>query len=427
MSSFSTNFFPTAIQDIIEDLHKDRIFPIDYLAGAILFVVSVLIGSNIRLVSSFGEILANIFVAIVGPQGSNKSAPLLWAVRFLEKIDIQALDYYERELAKYESLPEAQRDKIRRPEKPARLIVNDGTPEAIADIIAKNTLGIGHYVDELSKVFGDYGGRYKPQSDEELLPQLFSGAPFIIDRKTNPHVIRCERPFYSLIGCTQNETFTRIFSRDRMSSGMFARFIPVVHFELSPLKWPLIEDLPSDADNRMKKIIDKLLSIRSLSESEPIIYHLSADASTAIVLWQNDEEERLHSCGKDIEIAIFRKMQLYALKFSLILQVLIDVCGDQPDNDSPTREIGMRAATFATKLTDYFCDNARELASAIASPKLNEKQKMAYEELPTKFTTAQAQSVFSKHGLCRSELFRVLGSIRGVLVEQIQRGVYRKL
>ena len=44
-NNFPVGIFPVRIQSIINELNRDRKYPIDYLSGAILWVVSVLIGA----------------------------------------------------------------------------------------------------------------------------------------------------------------------------------------------------------------------------------------------------------------------------------------------------------------------------------------------------------------------------------------------
>ena len=63
---FPIGVFPESIQDIIKELNRDRKFPIDYLGGAILWVVSVLIGATSYLKTSLAKTYCNVYMMLIG-------------------------------------------------------------------------------------------------------------------------------------------------------------------------------------------------------------------------------------------------------------------------------------------------------------------------------------------------------------------------
>ena len=138
---FPIGTFPYGLRKILEQTSRDRKFPIDYLCGSVLWVVSVLIGAGSFLITSLGKTFANIFLMLVGVQGANKSAPLTWATEFLHKLDDAALLKLEQELAEYEAAL-ARGDC---PQKPLarRYFLGISTPEAMFKVLRENPMGVG--------------------------------------------------------------------------------------------------------------------------------------------------------------------------------------------------------------------------------------------------------------------------------------------
>ena len=68
-NNFPVGIFPVRIQSIINELNRDRKYPIDYLSGAILWVVSVLIGACSYLKTTLGKTYANIQSIMALPRG----------------------------------------------------------------------------------------------------------------------------------------------------------------------------------------------------------------------------------------------------------------------------------------------------------------------------------------------------------------------
>ncbi len=91
-NQFPIIIFPNKIQKIIADLEADMKFPVAFVVGSILFSISVMIGAAKKLETRLGDTYANIFVVLVGPQGSGKSRPVEWATRWMRKCDITEIE-----------------------------------------------------------------------------------------------------------------------------------------------------------------------------------------------------------------------------------------------------------------------------------------------------------------------------------------------
>ncbi|MBQ0089741.1 MAG: DUF3987 domain-containing protein [Prevotellaceae bacterium] len=426
-SKFPLYVFPESMQKIVNSLHVERKFPIDYLCGAILFVISVLIGAKINLHTAIMRSFANIYVALVGLQGANKSAPVQWATSILHELDAEAIGKYKQAMAQYELHSLKFRNgqtSVDPGPKPVckRYLVNDTTPEVLFSLLESNERGIGQYFDELSKMFV-CTGRYSKMNSEEIYLSLFSNSTINVDRKTSDSTYSIVNPYYSLIGTIQPQVFIKLMSAsERFDNGLLSRFLLVPHFDEPALLWNLDPDFPqTDSDLAYREIIYSFIKIRdTMGEVE---YTLDADAANIIEGWQNAHEIRIEESGSDIERAIFRKIQIYVFKFSLILQMLNDVCGRVKNEEHLVNGL---TAINATTLADYFFKQAMEFAQIIARPYLTAKEQELYNLLPDSFSTETGRSIASNCGIKKTAFHAFLNKIKGTLLIQPMRGIYRK-
>ena len=416
---FPIGIFPKTLRSIIEELSRDRQFPLDYLGGAVLWVMSVLIGATSYLRTTLGKTYCNIYMMLIGVPGANKSAPLSWATEYLRRIDDAALTVYERAMAEYEeALTRGEH-----PEKPIAKRTNLGysTPEALFKVVGENPKGVGQIVDEIPKAIKDMG-RYNHAPDEESYLQLYNGNTITVDRASKQEVLHVTNPYFCLIGTIQNQTFNRVFTRDRVENGLLARFIEIVHYEEGALLWNLTEDLPSDVDTRYEDYVRMMLIRRDeIDINYPHEYTLISDAAETLQVWQNNHEIQIANRGRDIDRAIFRKLQIYVLKFALIIQIIADMDSRQVNSD---HIVSNKSAILATVLADYFFRSAKDLARSVSIEKLSKQENAVYDAFPDKFTSAEGLTIANKHGLGKTCYFALLSKIRGILIDQPRRGHY---
>ena len=140
-------------------------------------------------------------MAISGRAGTNKSAPLSWALKPItlqdqksHKIHLEKLKYYEA--AKEMSKKEREESGIDEIEKPIvrKYLLSDFTPEALTQVHKGNLRGIGVYSDELAGWFKNFN-RYSKGSEQQFWLSVWSGKAINIDRKggepiyiASPHI-----------------------------------------------------------------------------------------------------------------------------------------------------------------------------------------------------------------------------------------------
>ena len=418
---FPIEIFPTNFKDVIFNTSIERRFPLDYLCGSVLWVMSVLIGAGSYLVTTLGKTFANIYLMLVGVQGANKSAPLAWTTEFLHRLDDDALEKLDQLLPEYE----AALSRGEHPEKPVarRFLVDASTPEALFKVLRENPAGVGQCSDEIAKAFKDLG-RYAKTTDEEVYIRLFNGQTMTVDRATHQDVLHVAAPYFCLCGTIQNQTFNRFFNVSRVENGLLARFIEVVHYEEGALLWNLNEDLPSDLDDQYELFIRSMLIRRDkIDLKNPHKYSLSDKAKEILQSWQNAHEIKIANYGREIDRATFRKIQIYVMKFALIIQIMWDV---ELAAENPDHIIGDTAAGLATVLANYFYRNAKDMARSVYVRTLSKKENEVFEALPSEFASEQGLEIAKKHGLGKTCYYDLLSKLRGILIDQPSRGHYAK-
>ena len=418
-ADFPLVVFPAKFREIVTELHRTRLFPIAYTAASILFVVSLLVGGLRCLVTALGKTYANVYVALIGSQGAMKSRPAEFATNPLVKHDVAAILQFTKQLKEWEEANRnGQSDGTPRPKCPRKL-VNDITPEGIGRILADNREGVGQYVDELTKAIADYS-RYSSSRNEDMLLSLFSGVPMVVDRATRELPIVSPQTYLCLLGTTQTHRYLTTFADERYDSGLCARILAVPILEEEPLLWDLSRSTDDDIEIRYEDLLDRINSDRG----NPAEYSFSAGASSQIQTWQNGIEERLNVDGHDYELAIFRKMQIYVLKFALILQIMWDKA-EAVDNTEHV--INEDIAFKATLLADYFFENACDLSMiAHQVTPMTDKEQQLYDAFPTSFTSEEGLKVAESIGLGKTSFYSLIKKIKGVLIEQPMRGRYVK-
>ena len=85
---FPIEAFPKPIQEIIIATNESLKFPIDFTGASILFAASVAIGNSYKIKAPEGWISsAVIYIALVGKPGTNKSHPISFTLKPIQKID----------------------------------------------------------------------------------------------------------------------------------------------------------------------------------------------------------------------------------------------------------------------------------------------------------------------------------------------------
>ncbi len=185
---FPIHALPTVLQEFVDD--RASIIGADpcAIAWSAITACSSAIHGALRLRMKRHDawsVPPSIWLALIGPPSCKKTPiidaawrPLLHA----QEIDLAA---WRDELARWKALPKEERANTIEPKPIRRLVSHDGTVEALADILSRQSRGIGVLRDELAGWIASlekYSGARGGGVDRAFYLQSFNGGPYIADR-----------------------------------------------------------------------------------------------------------------------------------------------------------------------------------------------------------------------------------------------------
>jgi Protein of unknown function (DUF3987) len=393
------HIFPKIIQDFVLAYNKDLRLSKDFLLGSILSATSVAIGNAKRAYFSRDKIAsASLFLAIVGRAGANKSQPISIALKPVRRMEHDLDDEKQ-------------------------FIISDYTQEALAAVLDKNKRGIIIVRDELIGLINDFG-RYNKGSGEQDLLTSFSGQSLKINRKTGKP-IKINLPFIAITGSIQPDLLHDLAKGRRKANGFLDRFLFVFPTNVKKEPWTN-NDVSQDFETKYHSIIEKLLALSYFEDEDNNTEYVffSQVAKQLILDWQKGNTD-LCNRSTDRMTSIYSKLEIYILRFALILQCLYWACDETHDF-----EISERAAKGAIDLVEYFRTTAQNVAYIIdnstALDNLDIEKRKLYDTLPSEFTKQTGLDIKGESMSDRSFANFLNSGIEMGLFEKKSHGIYMK-
>lgn len=382
---FPVESIPQPVQGFVGAASKAIGCDPSFIAITMLVVCAAAIGNSRRVRLKPGWIEpCVIWAAIIAYSGDHKSPALSTALSALRKRQQKKIREYEKEyerwlnheLAKYEAdLSSFKKSKLpgkEPPQKPAepipwRLLVDDVTLEALADILRKQPRGLLLAVDELAAWLGGME-RYKKGSDLAKWLEVHGGRALIIDRKTgSPKTLFIPHASVSIIGGIQPETYKRQMNSEMRATGADARILKSFP-PRRPRTWTDASIHP-DAEKTIEALMDRLLSLEmQLGETDtddpmPVLVDLDGDARSLFVRFVNEHAEEQSAETGDL-CATWSKLEGYCPRLALVHHLIRWANGDiHPDFEFLIDAESMQAGI---DLVRWFSNEARRIDSMIS-------------------------------------------------------------
>ena len=432
ISALPVDVLPPRLQEIINEANICLGFPKDYLAGAMLTAMAAVIGNThtAEIMPGWKE-YAILFTALVGSPGTNKSHPLSFAVQPLIDFDTEQAAIFGEAMKRYEAameLPPKERaakgyDTNPIEPKRVRFTMQDVTPEAVHRILSENRRGLVLVSDELAGRFKNFN-RYNNGSESEFWMSVFNHKAAMSDRKSSQSGVFIRNPFLCVIGTIQPKVLTELAAGNRNANGFMERILYVLPSVQAKVRWNRERKSPSfDIASAWREILSRLIDIvpavDSCGEIIPEDVPFSPEALDRLFSWQNEVTDRCNAEGSDTPIA--SKLEIYAVRFSLLLALADRACGDEKkliDADTVERAI---------RLTEYFRMTAAKVQGIVSEDALTELQLAVLSELPGTFTTAEGVAIAAKCGMSERSFKRFLKDRNGVLFVHSAHGNYSRL
>ena len=395
ISALPVDVLPPRLQEIINEANICLGFPKDYLAGAMLTAMAAVIGNThtAEIMPGWKE-YAILFTALVGSPGTNKSHPLSFAVQPLIDFDAEQAAIFGEAMKRYEAAMElSPKDRAAKgydtnPVEPKRVrfTMQDVTPEAVHRILSENRRGLVLVSDELAGWFKNFN-RYNNGSESEFWMSVFNHKAAMSDRKSSQSGVFIRNPFLCVIGTIQPKVLTELAAGNRNANGFMERILYVFPSVQSKVRWNRERKSPSfDISVAWREILSRLIGIvpavDSCGEIIPEDVPFSPEALDRLFSWQNEVTDRCNAEGSDTLTSIASKLEIYAVRFSLLLALADRACGDEK------KQIDADTVERAIRLTEYFRVTAAKVQGIVSEDALTELQLAVLSELPGTFTTA---------------------------------------
>jgi len=407
-NEFPINSLPIKIQEIIMECNQTEKFPVDFIAASLLYGCSVAIGNSRK--AKFQNQSAVLYMAIVGNAGTNKSHPLNWAMKPLNKMDSVEYKAYEQEMKDF------QNDSSDTAMKPIwrQTIISDFTTEAVAQVHKYNQRGLGVYCDELAAWLKNFN-RYNNGSSEEFWLSVWSGTPYRVNRKTAENIFN-ENPFISVIGTIQPKVLEQL-GQNRRENGFLDRILFIYPKNIRKTAWTM-DTISKETETDWGSIIEKLMQL-PLAENN--LMPFTHPASELIMNWQKKLTEFINNEKEELA-GIAAKIEQYVIRFSLILELM----NYASTNEGIPDGISIKSVECAILLAEYFFKMAVDTGTTINDPRkeLSGNKRKFYNELNNEFTTLDAISLGIEYEIQERDVYRLLKNTS--LFNKISKGQYQK-
>lgn len=434
-TDFPIDVLPYKMQRIVREARATIGFPEDYLAPSMLVAVATAIGNTMMVEHIPGwKENAILFLALVGRPGACKSHPLSYAMQPLIDHDSEMAAQFEKEMRQYLdtlNIPAKKRAEQgldpnpREPER-KRFIISDITPEAVHRIHSQNKRGLCLVSDEFSGWFKNFN-RYNNGSESEFWMSVFSHKFAMADRKSSASGIFIRRPFICVCGTIQPEILWELASNSRSSNGFLERILFVIPVNQDMGKWNKERRLPTfPMTEEWKAVLQKLMShsteVDANGDFVPRMLGFTQEAIDLLFDWQNEMTDRCNAGQSDTVRAIASKLEIYAVRFCLILQAAHWACGEG--------ELTVSADTVskAIRLTEYFRATATKVRKIITEQAMPDIQCAVLADLPEHFTTAEGVAIAVRNGMSERSFKQWLKDKgNGILFIRESHGKYSKI
>ena len=433
-SDFPLHVFPPQFQKVARESADGLNFPLDFIAGSMMFAAAVAIGGThcVKIKEGWNE-YPQFYLAIVGKAGTNKSHPMSFAMKALFQHDGEQHRIFKQQYSEYQqllSLSKKEREEqgvSEQPEPPRqkRFVVSDVTPEGLAFIHEQNKRGLCLYADELKSWVNNFN-RYTKGSEEQFWLSNFSGKPIIIDRRSVESSVFVGRSLISVIGSIQLMQLRDLAKGDKGYNGFLDRILFLVPRRLQKEYWN-INDVEPNIKNQWAATITELINLESVTDEHgepiPTVLHYTPEARKRLFEWQRYNTDLCNSELDERVGGIYAKLEIYTSRFALVLQLIRWVY-----READKSSVDITSVEGAIALTEYFRVSVNKVVDYIYgcdSEKLSEAQRQLINALPESFTTAQGVEIAQRCGVPERTFKRFIGNT--LFFRREKQGQYTKV
>jgi hypothetical protein len=307
------------------------------------------------------------------------------------------------------------------PPPPRRVVVSDATVEALIPLLRDHPRGLILLIDELSgwrASFDRYrGGR---GSDRQFFLSCFSGQPVTVDRKRTGSV-SLRDPFLNVYGTIQPDLLPTLADKGGRADGFLDRILFGLPEPVAGRRWSE-QVVSGSAADAWDHVIDRLATLSMEPDPDggpdrPRVLRFTPEAKQLWIAWfdAHAAESDDPDLGESLRGA-WNKLQIYALRIMLILQLLRFGCDES--GDTVVDAEGVRRGIM---LIDYFKAHARRVHARLTEQPADRRVEQARRWIEAHGGRATARDLQRKNvaGI------RKASEARALLAELVDRGLGR--
>ena len=315
--AFPTSILPSILAKFVEAEHQAMGADPSALAMAAIAGIGAALTSETKVQVGDGWYERPILnVALVGDPSTMKSPVIEKATHELRKIDHGLDSAWRTSKAAWQQLKAGNANPAPCPPKPPRCIIQDATPEKIAEILSRHPRGSLMVQDELAGFLASFDRYGAGAAARGFYLTCFNGGPYLKDRvgqgvRDDNAEIRVENLALCTLGGVQPDRLSNI--RDLTSDGLLQRFL-------------FVNMRAAQRGNEKHPVTAKEAAfaqvISSVYATSPITYRFSPTAEPVLerVLDRLYDLEQVQGFSSAL-IGAIGKLKGYYARLALILQV----------------------------------------------------------------------------------------------------------
>ncbi len=361
---FPLEVLPSELRRFVTEGADSLCCPPDYLAIPMLCSAAAAIGASRALkLTPDWWVFSSLYAAVVAPPSSAKSPAAARVLAATKYRQLHNFAQYKKDKADW---TKGDMDApVADPPKFVRTYTTDVTTEKLASLLADCPRGLLYHRDELVAwiaSFNQYrdGGK---GADQQAFMSMWDHQSLSIERKSHDDglPITVQRPCLTVFGTIQPDKLSQLTSAD---DGFIERILFSFPETLEVRKWSW-EGISSEARKLWREIAGKLYSLEMgepLEEGDDPWPRFVTFAPEARPVWESwyTQHQRLRRSLPETMHACHAKLESYAARLALLLEMLWYASGSPVFNPAGSPDVSPDAVEFAGRLVTYFLAHARK-------------------------------------------------------------------
>ncbi len=245
------------------------------------------------------------------------------------------------------------------------------------------------------------------------------------DRKSSRSSIFIKRPFVSVIGTMQKRILSELAKGERSANGFIDRILFVLLRHETSTRWSMKQptfDVAAEWQRILSRLMELQCTVDENNDILPISIPFTEDAMVRLFKWQHELSDICDREPNETIVGIYCKLQIYAIRFCLIIQMARWAC-----NDAGKDMIDLISVERAISLAEYFKESAVKVQTILKELSLTAQQLAIVSALPQEFETGEGIAIAKVNDMAERTFMEFLKNNLGKLFQKSSHGKYLKL